>query len=488
MATMDVLDDAGMGGDQAAPGGPAPTGSPPPARRSPERDDRGVGLALLVGFVALVGLFLAVAAIVVAFNRPKEAAAGNSAATVDGAIRLSEFAIEGDLTLPPGHVQLTISNTGSQVHNLEVLGVGKTTDIQPGQSTSLHLGQLAAGKYQLRCNIVGHADSGMTGVLTIDESAAVPAAEGESAAGATHEMSWAEMDKLMLESIAKFPAATEGHGNQPLAPTVAADGAKEFALTASVLDWEVSPGKTVQAWAYNGQVPGPIIKVAVGDHVRIKLTNDLPAATDVHSHGISLPNEMDGVAGITQAPIEPGQSFTYDFVAEKTAVGMYHAHLHGDVAVPNGLFGAFLIGDVPLPTGRTVGGISVPADLKVTQELPMVLNDAGAIGLSLNGKSFPATEPIAAKVGDWIEVHYMNEGLQSHPMHPHQFPQLIVARDGIPLDQPYWSDTLSVAPGERYTVLMHLDRPGTWVWHCHILNHVESEQGMFGMVTAMVVT
>src|SRR4051794_21583807 len=212
MATMDVLDDAGVGGDQAGPGGPAPTGSPPPARRSPERDDRGVGLALLVGFVALVGLFLAVAAIVVAFNRPKEAAAGNSAATVDGAIRLSEFAIEGDLTLPPGHVQLTISNTGSQVHNLEVLGVGKTTDIQPGQSTSLHLGQLAAGKYQLRCNIVGHADSGMTGVLKIDESAAVPAAAGASAAGATHEMSWAEMDKLMLDSIAKFPAATEGHG------------------------------------------------------------------------------------------------------------------------------------------------------------------------------------------------------------------------------------------------------------------------------------
>ena len=301
-------------------------------------------------------------------------------------------------------------------------------------------------------------------------------------------MTWAEMDRLMLESIAKFPAATEGLGNQPMAPTVSADGAKEFAVTASIVDWEVSPGKVVQAWAYNGQVPGPIIKVAVGDHVRLKVTNDLPAATDVHSHGISLPNAMDGVAGITQEPIEPGESFTYDFVAEKPAVGMYHAHLHGDVAVPNGLFGAFLIGDVPLPLGRTIGGITVPTNVKVTQELPMVLNDAGSIGLSLNGKSFPATEPLAAKVGDWILVHYMNEGLQSHPMHPHQFPQLVVARDGIPLDHPYWSDTLSVAPGERYTVLMHLDRPGTWVWHCHILNHVESEQGMFGMVTAMVVT
>ena len=80
-----------------------------------------------------------------------------------------------------------------------------------------------------------------------------------------------------------------------------------------------------------------------------------------------------------------------------------------------------------------------------------------------------------------------NEGLQSHPMHPHQFPMLVFARDGIPLDHPYFADTLSVAPGERFSVLMHMDDPGTWVFHCHILNHVERDTGMFGMVTAFVV-
>src|SRR5262245_51548233 len=105
--------DTGAGADPATP-----AAAPP---HPPESNDHGVGLALLVGFFALVGLFLAVAALVVAFNRPKEAAAGSSSsATVDGAIRLSEFSIDGDLTLPPGHVQLTISNTGSQIHNLEV--------------------------------------------------------------------------------------------------------------------------------------------------------------------------------------------------------------------------------------------------------------------------------------------------------------------------------------------------------------------------------
>jgi len=87
-----------------------------------------------------------------------------------------------------------------------------------------------------------------------------------------------------------------------------------------------------------------------------------------------------------------------------------------------------------------------------------------------------------------VAMHYYNEGLQIHPMHLHQFPQLVYAKDGIPLDQPYWADTVNVAPGERYSVLFQAARPGVWVWHCHILNHAEREEGMFGMVTALVVS
>jgi FtsP/CotA-like multicopper oxidase with cupredoxin domain len=155
--------------------------------------------------------------------------------------------------------------------------------------------------------------------------------------------------------------------------------------------------------------------------------------------------------------------------------------------VPNGLFGAFYVGEMPLPAGRTISGTTIPEDVTIAQKMTMVLNDAGVIGFSLNGKSFPATAPYVARNGDWVEVSYFNEGLQVHPMHQHQFPQLVIAKDGIPLDQPYWVDTLSVAPGERYTVIMNPNQPGTWVWHCHILNHVERETGMFGMVTALVV-
>jgi FtsP/CotA-like multicopper oxidase with cupredoxin domain len=147
----------------------------------------------------------------------------------------------------------------------------------------------------------------------------------------------------------------------------------------------------------------------------------------------------------------------------------------------------FYVGEVPLPLGQTVGGQQVPADVQISQHIPMVLNDAGVIGYALNGKSFPATTPIVGNRGDWIEITYANEGTQIHPMHLHQFDQIVIAEDGYPLDHPYTVDTLNVAPGQRFTVLVQLEEPGTWVWHCHILPHVERESGMYGMVTAVVV-
>jgi FtsP/CotA-like multicopper oxidase with cupredoxin domain len=142
---------------------------------------------------------------------------------------------------------------------------------------------------------------------------------------------------------------------------------------------------------------------------------------------------------------------------------------------------------VELPAGRSVSGREIPQDVEVAQEVPMVLNDAGTIGLSLNGKSFPATEPIVAQEGDWLVIHYYNEGLQEHPMHLHGFPQLVYAKDGFPLESPRWEDTVNVAPGERYSVLVHADMAGVWAFHCHILTHAERAEGMFGMVTALIV-
>ncbi len=393
------------------------------------------------------------------------------------AVTLNEFTISPTtISLPADGGVMHVTNVGTAVHNLLIPELGlRTGDIQPGATATMKVAHREPGTYAAHCDIVGHTANGMTASLMIGQG------PGHGEAADTG-MTWQDMDHHMTEVARKFPAATSGHGGEPLPPIILADGTKEFDLEAQIVDWEVSPGKTVQAWTYNGVVPAPEIHVDDGDRVRIVLTNSLPESTSLHFHGIQVPNAMDGVDPYTQPPIAPDETFTYDFVAKGPAVGIYHSHHNAQLQVPNGLFGAFTIGRIPLPAALAEKGFTT-----VDKRMNMVLNDAGAIGLSLNGKSFPATEPATLNVGEVMEVTYMNEGLMAHPMHLHQPVGWIIAKDGVPLEQPMPSDTINVAPGERYTVLYKAEEPGVWAWHCHILNHAEGPDGMFGMVTALIV-
>jgi FtsP/CotA-like multicopper oxidase with cupredoxin domain len=436
--------------------------------------------------MSVFAVITAVLAGVAAFRggvAPAEGAETGGPVTAE--VELSEWAITGDLEVAPGELTITITNTGTMAHNLVFENGPRSPDVNAGDTVTLDVGSLEPGTYIIYCDIAGHRAAGMEARLVVTGVPSADAGDDHTGHGG---MTPAQMDQVMIDSMLAFPAETEGIGNQVLEPTeVRADGTKVFDLTASVIQWEVSPGEFVDAWAYNEMVPGPWIKLDVGDQVEINVTNNTELGTDVHWHGISTPNNMDGVAPYTQDPIAPGETFTYAFEAERPAIGMYHAHLHSQISVPNGMFAPITIGETPIPYGQTVSGIEIPADFEIHREIPMVLNDAGVIGLSLNGKSFPATEPYVVSEGDWIVYHYYNEGLQTHPMHQHQFPQLVFAKDGHALDHPYWADTVNVAPGERYSVLVHADREGTWVFHCHILTHVEREEGMFGMVTALIV-
>ncbi len=448
----------------------------------------------VAGLVAVVGLSMLL--------KSDDDGGGAAAAVSTLAIELSEFKIDGQLTAPAGDVTLQLSNTGTMAHNLGVRELGaQSSDVGPGGTVELALGTLAPGVYEVFCNIAGHVDSGMVNTLTItgdgeavtagsgtDSSAAASGGHGAHSGETTTE-EWAAMDTAMMESMLKFPAETEGKGNPILEPTeIRADGTKVFDLTAEIVDWEVEPGKIVEAWTYNGVVPAPQILLDRGDKVEVRVLNNLPLSTDIHWHGVIAPNDQDGVAPYTQDPIPPnGGRFTYEFTATDDAIAMYHAHNHGQLMVVNGMFGTIRIGENPIPYGATISGVTIPDEIDLVADIPMVLNDAGTIGLTLNGKSFPATEPLVLNEGDWVSVSYFNEGLLAHPMHLHRFPQLVYAKDGIPLDEPYWVDTLNIAPGERYTVIFRADDVGTWVWHCHILNHVEREAGMFGMVTAIIV-
>jgi uncharacterized cupredoxin-like copper-binding protein len=407
---------------------------------------------------------------------------GTAGAAMSASVHLTEFSITpASITLAAGGT-LDVHNDGAVTHNVAIDGTDVMSPmLAAGETAHLPLTGLAPGTYTLICQVAGHADAGMRATLVVTAgggtATGADAMPGMTSTGGAAKMTNAEMDAAMEKSIKAFPAKTQGVGGQDLAPKVLADGTKVFELTSSIVKWEVEPGRFVDAWTYNGTVPGPTLRAEPDDKVQVVLHNALPESTAIHFHGLTTPNAADGVTFITQPPIKPGETYTYSFVAQSTpAVGMYHSHHNAVTQVPDGLAGTFLIGHLPVPAGVTVA-----------QEQIMMLNDSGAIGFSLNGKSFPATAPVVAKKGEWIEVHYLNEGVMAHPMHLHGMAQTVIAKDGFPLPQPYDADTIMVGPGERYTVLVHATEVGTWAWHCHILSHAERADGMFGMVTALIV-
>ncbi len=453
-------------------------------KREKRSEDAALGMGSWV--FALLAVLLSFGALIVAgqaFGKSNDAQDTASEATAT-TVTLTEFAITPNSISASKDGTLVIKNDGTVVHNFAIKDTDKKTSmLSPGSKATLDLTGLREGSYVVICEVPGHEGSGMKGTLTIGGSGAggmsmgsMDMSTGEVPDAGVNTKANDLMDAQMAVNTKAFPAKTAGLGAQPLEPKILADGTKEFDLTAEVVKWEKAPGETVEAWTYNGVVPGPTISVNSGDKVRMVLKNELPESTVIHWHGVIVPNAMDGVPDITQPPVKPGETFVYEFTAEGPAVGMYHSHHHAERQVPDGMAGAFFVDQLPVPAGVTV-----------SQRIPMVLNDAGTIGLTLNGKSFPATAPIVAKYGEWVQIDYFSEGLLGHPMHLHGMGQLVIAKDGYPLPQPYMADTIWVAPGERYSVLVHADQPGVWAYHCHILTHAETEQGMFGMVTAFIV-
>jgi FtsP/CotA-like multicopper oxidase with cupredoxin domain len=275
-------------------------------------------------------------------------------------------------------------------------------------------------------------------------------------------------------------ADSEARGNQPLEPTIAEDGTKEFELMAGVVRWNILPDVEIGAFAYNDQVSGPEIRVTQGDAVRIHFTNTLPEATSIHWHGLILPNEMDGASDVTQDPIEPGETFVYEFTVEQAGTYFYHTHKSVDRQQALGLYGALI-------SEPKVWATEKPFDQEYTlvlgewkiddqgQTLP-AMNQAGAFPnfFTINGKSYPETETIMATVGDRIRFRFVGSGQFIHPMHIHGGPFEIVETDGnlVPEGARLTKDTVLVGPGERYDVEWTALQLGRWLIHCHINDHV----------------
>lgn len=285
---------------------------------------------------------------------------------------------------------------------------------------------------------------------------------------------------------------------RPVTPT---GQTRRFELTVQETQWELLPGVVTTAVTFNGTVPGPTIRVTEGDTVEIVVTNKLREATSIHWHGLHVPNDQDGVGGITQPMIESGQTFSYSFTAPHAGTFMYHAHGEGSrEQIDRGLSAPFII--------DPAGGDTVKADREVTLTLGnwMIGDQAGTMPgmdmggdnpsmsmeydyFTINGKSFPATEAIQVEQGQLVRLRFINPSQTIHPMHLHGMDMAVVAKDGEPLTQPQRLNTLDIAQGETYDVVFLADNPGTWLLHCHDLHHASNagvEPG--GLIVPIVVT
>jgi len=258
--------------------------------------------------------------------------------------------------------------------------------------------------------------------------------------------------------------------------------------------WEVLPGTVVEAWTYNGQVPGPEIRVREGDRVRVHVTNRLPVPTTIHWHGVELANAMDGVPGLTQPPIPPGGEFTYEFTATPAGTRLYHSHQDSEVQVPLGLYGALIIeprdGGPRYDREATLFLSELALDFTPAVALGQAPYPAevrgGALPFDLfliNGRAGTAVPPLTITPGERPLLRLINIGFLPHAMHLHGHTLRIVATDGNPVPPAgqWLKDTILLGPGERVDAEVVGNNPGAWMFHCHMFNHSAN-----GMMTVLV--
>ncbi len=260
-------------------------------------------------------------------------------------------------------------------------------------------------------------------------------------------------------------------------------GAKVFHLIAEEVDHEFAPGLRVKAWGYNGAVHGPVIEATEGDRVRIYVTNKLSTATTAHWHGLIVPSGMDGVGGLSQKPIQPGETFKYEFTLRQHGTFMYHSHHDEMTQIGMGMTGLFIV-HPKRPIGPRVDRDfaillhewSVPVG--TSRPNPNVMSDFNV--LTMNAKVFPATEPLVVKQGERVRIRLGNlSPMDHHPIHLHGYAFTVTETDGgpIPASARYPETSVLVPVGSTRTLEFVADNPGDWAIHCHMTHHVMNQMG-----------
>jgi len=300
------------------------------------------------------------------------------------------------------------------------------------------------------------------------------------------------MEPISDEGLTNPPG---DHGNVPL-KGVQRGGTLEFTLDARPVSWRIFGRQRLVAYAYNGVVPGPLIRVRNGQRVRIRFKNRLPVPTTVHWHGIGVPNSQDGVPDVTQRAIRPGASFKYEFVARPAGEAdgggtfLYHSHVDEDRQMSAGLYGVFIIDPPRTPkryqADRTLVVSEWTADAaRGRTRGAMQMEGMLPNFFTINGKSYPDTDPIRVAAGKFVLLRLVNAGQFAHPLHLHGTAFRVVARDGHPQRSHDLRDTLTLESGERADIAFTLP-PGKWLFHCHIGHHLTNDgAGPGGLMTIL---
>jgi FtsP/CotA-like multicopper oxidase with cupredoxin domain len=303
---------------------------------------------------------------------------------------------------------------------------------------------------------------------------------------------------------------------------------KVFSMTVQDIGFELFPDAPMMGWGFNGQIPGPTVRVKEGDRVRLVLKNESSGKHTIHVHGQRKSVLSDGVPYISQKPVKKGETYTYEFTAQNIGTSFYHCHVDSAHHVDMGMYGAFIVEPknekyeydreyVMLldewPTkhvhvheaddevaGHDKHGVvtmhkGAPPEHKHAADrtekrdyYPKTHNPHNPVydAFTINGRAFPLTEPVYVKNGEKVRIRFINTGYQSHFMHTHSHKFRVIARDGSYVDEPL-IDTVHVGPAQRVDIILYADNPGIWPFHCHRLNHVANDHIYPGGMLSFIV-
>ena len=260
------------------------------------------------------------------------------------------------------------------------------------------------------------------------------------------------------------------------------DGVKEFHLVAEPVVREIAPGMKARLWGYNGQSPGPTIEVVEGDRVRVFVTNKLPEHTSVHWHGQRLPNGMDGVTGLTQPGIMPGQTFVYEFIARRAGTFMYHPHADEMTQMAMGMMGLWITHPKDPKFMRADRDFCIllnAYDVEPGSATPKVNTMLDFNLWTFNSRAFPGIDPMVVAQGDRVRIRIGNLTMTNHPIHLHGHEFVVTGTDGgwVPPSARWPEVTTDVAVGQMRAIEFDATDAGDWAFHCHKSHHTMNAMG-----------